>query len=102
MPPIATRDAGGPDGLLAHRLPFATHGAMSAIAGALWGTGECLPHEWYLRYRADTEDPGVVYTVLSYRTPIAWVRADGEVVIPDEWYSVTTSRHQGMCRAWLK
>jgi hypothetical protein len=73
---------------------------MSAISGTLWNTGQ-LPTEWAIRYRTDTKDPSVVYTVLSFATPIAWVRADGAVVIPDERYSVTTSRHQGMCRAWL-
>lgn len=100
MPTIATRDAGGPGGSLSQRGPFTTHGSMSAIAGSLWNTGQ-LPTEWCARYRSDIADPGVVYTVLSYRTPIAWVRADGAVVILDERYSVTTSRHQGMCRAWL-
>lgn len=39
--------------------------------------------------------------VYSYGTPIAWVTVHGTVVIPDESYSVTTSGHQGLCRAYL-
>lgn len=40
-------------------------------------------------------------TVYSYATPIAWIYHDGTVEVPDYSYSVTTSGHQGLCRAWL-
>jgi hypothetical protein len=100
MPTIPTRAAGGPDGALSRREPFRTHGSLTAGVGELGSTGR-LPPDEAARYRADSQNPGVVYTVLSYATPIAWVRTDGTVVIPAAHYSVTTSRHQGMCRAWL-
>ncbi|HLS01869.1 MAG TPA: hypothetical protein VK054_07825 [Beutenbergiaceae bacterium] len=93
-------DVGGPFGLLGNRTPFRSHGAMSAHAFALSRTGR-LPKEWVEVYRSDRENPGISYVVYSYATPIAWVRADGETVIPDVGYSLTTTRHQGMCRAWL-
>lgn len=60
------------------------------------GTGR-LPEEWAERYRAGP----VVYVVLSYATPIGWVTATGAVVVPDEHYSMTTSRHQGIVRRAL-
>jgi hypothetical protein len=93
-------DVGGPFGLLAERAPFTSHGAMRAHEFALSSTGR-LPMEWVETYRADRDGPGISYVVYSYQTPIAWVRNDGHVVIPDVGYSVTTSRHQGLCRAWL-
>ena len=41
------------------------------------------------------------YVVWSYRTPIAWSRTDGTWIIPDEKYSMTTSRHQSLIRTAL-
>ena len=90
----------GPDGALAQLVPFESHGAMSAVPYAPWSTGR-LPLRWVQRYQDDQHAPGVVYTVLSYATPIAWVRADGQTVIPPVSYSVTTTRHQNLCRTWL-
>jgi hypothetical protein len=94
------RDVGGPDGALAHLLPFRSHGAMSAVPYAPAEVGR-LPLHWVNRYRDDQRAPGIVYTVLSYATPIAWIRADGRPVIPPVGYSLTTTRHQNLCRAWL-
>lgn len=93
-------DVGGPFGLLSGRTPFQSHGAMRAHGFPLGSTGR-LPAEWVDVYRSDREKPGISYVVYSYATPIAWVREDGETVIPDVGYSVTTSRHQTLCRAWL-
>ena len=93
-------DVGGPNGLLANRRPFDTYGAMSAVPFAPTGTGR-LPPCWARRYDADNRAHGIVYTVRSYATPIAWVRADGRTVIPPVGYSLTTTRHQNLCRAWL-
>jgi hypothetical protein len=90
----------GPSGLLAKRESFESYGAMTAVPFGGMSTGR-MPAEWAKRYRDDTYGVGVVYTVISYATPIAWVRSDGETVIPDESYSVTSSRHQNLCRAWL-
>lgn len=93
-------DVGGPFGLLSSRSPFRSHGAMRAHAYAPRGTGR-LPAEWVDVYRSDCENPGISYVVYSYQTPIAWLRNDGRTVIPDVGYSVTTTRHQGLCRVWL-
>lgn len=48
----------------------------------------------------ETQD--IVYTVLSYHTPIGWKLASGEWVIPDAKYSVTTSKHQNLLKYWLR
>jgi len=74
------------------RIPFDTHGALSAMAGAYWDSGR-MPSEYATQYRAQRND--IVYTVLSYGTPIAWVLSDGTEVKPPVKYSVTTSKHQG-------
>ncbi len=41
------------------------------------------------------------YIVYSYATPIGWVD-NGTVVIPDDKYSVTTSKHQQIVRMSLR
>jgi hypothetical protein len=82
------------------REPYTTGGAMYAISGSMtgWYNGHGqLPPEWAERYRADEQ--ATVYTVISYRTPIAWVLESGEVVIPDAKYSRTTTGHQGLLYA---
>ncbi len=83
---------------IAQRTEFGTRGALSAVCRAPADTGR-LPAEWVERYRADA--PRIVYVVLSYATPIAWVRDDDQVIIPDCAYSLTTARHQRLCRIWL-
>lgn len=99
MPRISGRsDTAGP--YLSKRAPFTTSGALRAVDHAVNETGR-LPQEHVERYRADTADPGVIYVVISWSTPIAWVRADGEAVIPDESYSLSTTRHQNIARTWL-
>jgi hypothetical protein len=101
MPAVSIRhDVGGPGGVLARLLPFTSHGAMSAVPGAVTETG-WLPAHWVHRYRDDQNAPGIIYTVRSYATPIAWVRADGRIAMPPVTYSPTTTRHQNLCRAWL-
>lgn len=91
---------------LMDREPFTTHGALSAVAGHVSYTGQ-LPEPWATEYRSNTAQ--IVYTVMSYQTPIAWVYDNGAVVIPRELsgrnkgepvkYSRTTSGHQGMLYA---
>jgi len=82
---------------LRNHKPFERSGfAMRAIEGKTSLSGR-LPVEWLTRYR-NTE---IAYTVISYQTPIAWVTSDGQIYIPDESYSVTTSHHQGLCRVYL-
>ena len=102
---ISTRKASD---AIAQLRPFATYGALSAVA-----TGYGLTGGGY--YGGVTlgqfpRDRAVVdsiyaspYVVLSYSTPIGWVVADGEAgpyaVVPSYRYSVTTSRHQTYTRA---
>jgi len=74
---------------------------MSAVDHAPISAGR-LPGEWAQRYHADLRESGIVFTVLSWETPIAWIRATGQVVIPDVRYSTSTTRHQNLCRAWLQ
>lgn len=54
-----------------------------------------LPADWQTTYRYQEMRDEIVYTVLSYNTPIAWVLRDGTEVKPPVKYSVTTSKHQG-------
>lgn len=65
----------------------------------MWAVVGRCPREYRETY--DFHNP--VYTVCSYGTPIAWVVNDhvGTIVVPEVKYSTTTSRHQGLCRAWL-
>lgn len=79
---------------LALRMPYKTHGAMQAVDGYFLPFGHRLPEQWAEQYRRDGAHR-IIYTVLSYATPIAWVLESGEIRIPDEKYSVTTTAHQG-------
>lgn len=97
MPRISSRSR-FPGLRLAQRVAFTTRGALSAVYSPPAETGR-LPAEWVKRYRAD--ESRLVYVVLSYATPIAWVLDDGQVIIPDCCYTLTTSRHQQLCRTWL-
>lgn len=54
-----------------------------------------LPDPFRTLYREQEHAGRIVYTVMSYNTPIAWVLDDGTEVIPPVRYSVTTSKHQG-------
>lgn len=86
--------------------PFTTHGALHGRPGNAsgWAVGR-LPEQYRTSvYHAD-------YVVYSYATPIAWhvpnrnegwklgngepAPAEPGWVMPDEKYSVTTSKHQG-------
>lgn len=58
-----------------------------------------LPREWVERFREDQNK--IVYAVYSWVTPIAWVTEDGRRVIPDVWYSQTTTRQQKAVRRAL-
>lgn len=74
------------------REEFSANGTLIGRKGADYSTGR-MPAEWAERYAADRER--IVFTVLSYATPIAWVLNDGTEVRPPVKYSVTTSKHQG-------
>lgn len=79
---------------LAGRKAFKRAGfGMSAVEGYPSTAGQ-LPEPFRHEFWASRLE--IVYTVLSYETPILWVLADGTVVQPDVRYSPTTSQHQGM------
>ncbi|RJL24025.1 hypothetical protein [Bailinhaonella thermotolerans] len=84
--------------LIQAREEFRSRGdTITGIRGPAATTGR-LPRDLAEDYRAYAGD--IEYTVLSYRTPIAWVVRD-RIVIPPVRYSVTTSRHQSMASAAL-
>src|SRR4051794_25851349 len=81
---------------LAKREAFKRHGfGMSAVTGRAWTCGQ-LPEPHRAQYLEAADAGRIVYTVLSYATPILWVLDSGEVVQPNVRYSVTTSNHQGL------
>lgn len=100
-----------PDGHLANRRPFKGNTMSATIQRGrdtdldyLSHCGQLYRHPEIQRQMREDADNGLhaVYVVWSYNTPIAYVRNDGVVVIPDVKYSRTTSRQQSYCRGWLK
>lgn len=100
------KSVGGPDGLLANLVPFDSQGAMWArrFEGRP-RTDADISNSFYGPYgRLDGMRDSIatpLYVVWSYGTPIAWVSWSGSICIPDDRYSVTTTHHQNMCRAWM-
>lgn len=80
---------------LATREPFTTYGSFRAVLGAPWDTGR-LPDPYRSQYLDAWSGDRITYTVLSYRTPVAWTLVDGTVVIPPVKYSPTTTGHQAL------
>lgn len=73
--------------------PFRLRDTLSATEG--WnGARGFLP---WPDYHESIKD--AVYVVISYGTPIAWVRPDGTKVLPDIGYSATTGQHQYTVKA---
>lgn len=73
--------------MISERLPFEGNSLVGKAGRHGYGQ---LPGWAAERYRHDT----VIYTVVSYATPIGWYTPIGWVV-PKVRYSRTTSRHQG-------
>lgn len=105
----ASRTVGGPDGLLARMVPFksGSSGNMTADAfmqgtfdgrGGLGGGLGRLSSYWCTQILSASP----IYVVYSWATPIAWVGDFGNVTVPADKYSVSTTHHQGLCRTWLK
>ena len=86
--------------LLATREPFNGHSMYAVKGGGQHMTGH-LAGEDRERFHGDAAR-GIVYLVVSYSTPIAWVCADGDVYHVRQKFSVTTSRQQGLARAYLR
>jgi hypothetical protein len=69
-------------------------GSMRGVIGGAAEMGH-LPTE----YQDEARD--AEYVVYSYQTPIAWITADGQRVVPDIGYSPTTGSHQYVVKnAW--
>ncbi len=83
---------------LAAREPFTTYGNFRAVRGAPWDIGR-LPDPYRAQYLDAWSHDRITYTVISYRTPVAWVLDDGTVVIPPLKYSRTTTGHQALLYA---
>lgn len=86
---------------LGNREAFRRHGFnMWAIKGTVSTFGQ-LSEPFKEQYKVLSINGSIAYTVLSYRTPIAWVTVGGTVIIPDVHYSVTTTHHQNLARVYL-
>lgn len=84
---------------LQNREPFTTSGALKAQHNAPYNTG-MLRYEDYEQFLKDREN--IVYTVISYSTPIAWVTKNDDVYIVNQKFSATTSRHQSVVASYLR
>lgn len=83
---------------LRNRQPFRNStGTFRAELGKVRST-EHLQDEWLELY----QNSSIIYTVMSYGTPIAWVTSNGEIVIPSIYYSNSTSKHQNIVRNNLR
>lgn len=100
MTVFKTNDYAGLRFCIDHDQDFITNGRIRGYQGqtapdcegqldAPWG-------DWY-RETLNT----IVYTVMSYDTPIAWKYQDGKWFVVDQKFSQTTSRHQGTVRRAL-
>ena len=72
--------------------PFTTSGALSGEPYPLMVGGGRLSYNWASRI----DRP--LYVIRSYATAIAWQNNDGTWIMPDDKYSVTTSKHQSTVR----
>lgn len=83
--------------LVAKRQPFSNNtGSFRGIVGRP-DTFGWLPDE----YRRMWDSGRILYTIMSFDTPLAWLMGTGEWVVPDVYYSPTTSRQQTIVRVWL-
>ena len=83
---------------VADRVAFNCNGTLTGAAPRELGmpySGR-LPVEFRDSFWADITSPDA-FVVYSYATPIAWF-ANGEWVVPQAKYSVTTSRHLSATR----
>lgn len=81
---------------ISDRTPFDTHGNLSAIAGT--ETTGRMAGETKRTYDARRCD--ITYTIYSYGTPIAWYDEQAGWIVPQDSYSVTTTKARTqICRA---
>lgn len=74
------------------REPFNANGTLRGVSGSVYELGRMGDDEREI-YRANSGR--IVFTVISYATPIAWVYDDGTEYKTARKYSVTTSKHRG-------
>ena len=72
---------------------FDTHGALYARKSSCGIGAGYLNTTEATQYWEDR--PDIVYVVVSYSTPIAWVTRSGRVHRVAQKFSVTTTKHQG-------
>lgn len=72
------------------RQSFSCNGTLVGHRGAPASTG-WLTNEWVRYIRQFGRH--IVYTAMSYHTPVAWVMVDGRVIVPPIKHSPTTQRH---------
>ena len=99
MRKISTRDTERIAKAIANRERFDTYGALSGAPVTVGSASRLgrLPDEHRSLWRQGVilaNNGHRLYAVWSYGTPIAWVVDHGAWIVPDESYSVTTSRHQ--------
>lgn len=99
------RQIGGPNGHLANLRPFTGNTMRASVPAGYDTDGKNIAHCGRLytnpEEAARLHGKTLVYIVWSYSTPIAVVTDTGERIIPDIGYSVTTTRQQNLCRAWM-
>jgi hypothetical protein len=94
------REISGPDGRLANLQAINGNSMHAEVGRMFYETGRMASD--HARIACDLRDKwGVRYVVYSYATPIAFVFGNGIAWVPDQGYSVTTTRQQNDCRAWL-
>ena len=99
---LSTRNPGPIAEKLLARESFRTNGALKGVAKPDWfDFGKMSMHDYEL-LRTDNQTIGVDYVVYSYSTPIAWLRGDGEWVMPEAGYTQTTKRHKATIRAAIQ
>ena len=99
MTTVSTRDYKAWSKMIAARMPFDTYGSAMGTNLARQHTGS-MPEAWADVYKRDGEH--IVYTILSYDTPIAWVLDDGTYVLIEDRITPTTARHQETARLALE
>ncbi len=86
--------------------PFRTN--TGSVRGYKWPNGDVghegyppmgrLPEENQKELKLHIDKQLVRYAIYSFGTPIAWVLTSGIWIVPDVYYTVTTSHHQGVVR----
>lgn len=95
------RYSNGMGGFMSDLRPFkAAHVTGDACcAGSVDTDAGRLSGKWLGDWQNDASN--VIYVVRHYSTPVAWVTSAGKIVIPDAYYSPTTTRVQNACRVAL-